>query len=49
MVTTATERAIVVVFAPRDTPSDRLRSVLDQTVARMADITGCREAGRWPG
>lgn len=49
MVTTATERAIVVVFAPGDTPSDRLRSVLDQTVARMADITGCREAGRWPG
>ena len=49
MVTTATERAVVVVFAPGDTPSDRLRWVLDQTVARMADITGGREAGRWLG
>ena len=49
MVTTATERAIVVVFAPGDTPPERLRWVLDQTVARMADITGCREAGRWLG
>ena len=49
MVTTATERAIVVVFGPGDTAADRLRSVLDQTVARMADITGCRETGRWLG
>ena len=49
MVTTATERAVVVVFAPGETSSDRLRSVLDQTVARMADITGCRETGRWSG
>jgi DNA/RNA-binding domain of Phe-tRNA-synthetase-like protein len=48
MVTTATERAIVVVFAPGDTAPQRLRLVLDQTVARMADITGCREADRWP-
>jgi DNA/RNA-binding domain of Phe-tRNA-synthetase-like protein len=48
MVTTATERAIVVVFAPGDTAPQRLRIVLDQTVARMAEITGCRETDRWP-
>lgn len=47
MVTTATERAIVVVFAPGDTAPQRLRVVLDQTVARMADITGCRGAEQW--
>ena len=48
MVTTATGRAIVVVFAPGETASQRLRTVLDQTVSRMADVTGCRESQRWP-
>jgi DNA/RNA-binding domain of Phe-tRNA-synthetase-like protein len=46
MVTTATERAIVVVFAPVDTPPQRLRNALDETVARMTDFTGGREVGR---
>ena len=49
MVTTATERAIVLVFAPRDTPQDLLVRVLDATVARMADFTGCREVARRAG
>jgi DNA/RNA-binding domain of Phe-tRNA-synthetase-like protein len=48
MVTTATERAIVVVFAPAETPAERLKIVLDQTVARMAEFCGCHEAARWP-
>jgi DNA/RNA-binding domain of Phe-tRNA-synthetase-like protein len=47
MVTAATERAIVVVFAPGDTPAQRLTTVLDATVSRMAEICGCRETARW--
>lgn len=47
MVTTATARAMVVVFAPGDTALDRLRWVLDRTVERMAEFTGCRETSRW--
>lgn len=47
MVTTSTTRAIVVVFAPGEISTDRLAWVLDQTVARMADATGCRQSGRW--
>lgn len=49
MVTPTTTRAIVLVFAPRDTPSDALARVLDATVDRMTDFTGCREVGRWVG
>ena len=49
MVTTATARAIVLVFAPRDTSEDLLVRVLDATVARMADFTGCREVARRVG
>jgi DNA/RNA-binding domain of Phe-tRNA-synthetase-like protein len=49
MVTTATQSAIVLVFAPRDTPQDVLARVLDATVARMADFTGCREVTRRVG
>lgn len=49
MVTTATTRALVVVFAPRELDVHRLGHVLDVTSGRMADFTGCREAGRWIG
>ena len=47
MVTTATTSALVVVFAPRELQMDWLVPVLDTTVARMAEFTGCREAGRF--
>jgi len=47
MVTTATTSAIVVVFAPAAMVRRELGQVLDQTVARMADFTGCRETARW--
>jgi DNA/RNA-binding domain of Phe-tRNA-synthetase-like protein len=47
MVTPATTRAIVVVFAPADTARDRLRWVLDQTVSRMSAATACREVERF--
>ena len=46
MVTTATTRALLVVFAPRDVDERRLSNVLDVTAARMAEFTGCREAAR---
>jgi DNA/RNA-binding domain of Phe-tRNA-synthetase-like protein len=49
MVTSATTRALVVVFAPRAIGARRLGEVLDVTSARMAEFTGCRETGRWPG
>ena len=47
MVTTETVSAMVVVFAPSEMEPKRLIQVLDETVARMADFTGCRETGRW--
>jgi DNA/RNA-binding domain of Phe-tRNA-synthetase-like protein len=47
MVTTATVAAIVVVFAPAEMNAARLSSVLDATVARMGEFTGCRETARW--
>ena len=47
MVTTATVSAIVVVFAPVEMDGRRLVQVLDQTVARMGEFTGCRETARW--
>jgi DNA/RNA-binding domain of Phe-tRNA-synthetase-like protein len=46
MVTTATTRALLVVFAPREVDELRLRQVLDVTSARMAEFTGCSESGR---
>lgn len=46
MVTTATTRALLVVFAPRDVASAKLAEVLDATSARMQEFTGCREASR---
>jgi DNA/RNA-binding domain of Phe-tRNA-synthetase-like protein len=47
MVTTATTQAMLVVFAPRELNSRKLTQVLDATSRRMADFTGCHEAGRW--
>jgi DNA/RNA-binding domain of Phe-tRNA-synthetase-like protein len=47
MVTTGTVSAVVVVFAPAELDAARLDHVLDVTVARMEEMTGCRETGRW--
>jgi DNA/RNA-binding domain of Phe-tRNA-synthetase-like protein len=47
MVTTTTTSAIVVVFAPAEMEPKRLVQVLDETVKRMAEFTGCRETSRW--
>jgi len=47
MVTTATVSAMVVVFAPTALDRARLVQVLDDTVARMGEFTGCRETARW--
>ncbi len=49
MVTAATQRALLVVFAPRDLDPRRLGQVLDATSRRMSEFTGCREAGRIVG
>jgi DNA/RNA-binding domain of Phe-tRNA-synthetase-like protein len=46
MVTPATTRALLVVFAPRDVDARRLSQVLDTTSARMAEFTGCAEQSR---
>jgi DNA/RNA-binding domain of Phe-tRNA-synthetase-like protein len=46
MVTTATTRALLVVFAPRDVDERRVTSVLDETSARMREFTGCTETAR---
>jgi DNA/RNA-binding domain of Phe-tRNA-synthetase-like protein len=46
MVTTATTRALLVVFAPRDVDPRRLTAVLDTTSSRMTEFTGCRERAR---
>jgi DNA/RNA-binding domain of Phe-tRNA-synthetase-like protein len=46
MVTTATTRALVVVFAPRAVAERRLAEVLDVTAARMSEFTGAREIAR---
>jgi DNA/RNA-binding domain of Phe-tRNA-synthetase-like protein len=46
MVTTATTRALLVVFAPKDVDERRLSQVLDSTSARMREFTGCRETAR---
>lgn len=44
MVTTATSRALVVIFAPRG--SERLQPALDLTAARVVEFTGARERER---
>ena len=46
MVTTATTRAFLVVFAPRDVDAARLAAVLDSTSSRMGEFTGAHETGR---
>jgi DNA/RNA-binding domain of Phe-tRNA-synthetase-like protein len=46
MVTTATARALLVVFAPRDVDQRRLTQVLEATSARMTQFTGCSETSR---
>ena len=46
MVTTATTRALLVVFAPRDVDGARLTVVLDSTSSRMGEFTGAHETGR---
>ena len=46
MVTAATTRALLVVFAPRDVDTRRLTQVLDATSSRMREFTGCTETTR---
>ena len=46
MVTTATTRALLVVFAPRGVDERRLNTVIATTSARMTDYTGCTETAR---
>jgi DNA/RNA-binding domain of Phe-tRNA-synthetase-like protein len=46
MVTTATTRALLVVFAPREVDVARLARVMDTTSERMQQFTGGRETGR---
>lgn len=46
MVTTATTRAMLVVFAPRDIDARRLMQVVDVTSERMQQFTGSRETDR---
>jgi DNA/RNA-binding domain of Phe-tRNA-synthetase-like protein len=46
MVTTATTTAMVVVYAPRLLPGDRLASVLEVTAARICSVTGGHERSR---
>jgi DNA/RNA-binding domain of Phe-tRNA-synthetase-like protein len=46
MVTTATTRALLVVFAPREVDQRRLSQILDATSARMREFTGCHETLR---
>jgi DNA/RNA-binding domain of Phe-tRNA-synthetase-like protein len=49
MVTTATTRALLVVFAPREVDVARLARVMDTTSERMRQFTGCREDARFVG
>jgi DNA/RNA-binding domain of Phe-tRNA-synthetase-like protein len=49
MVTTATTRGLLVVFAPREIDAARLTRILDVTSERMQQYTGCREAARLGG
>jgi DNA/RNA-binding domain of Phe-tRNA-synthetase-like protein len=49
MVTTATTRGLLVVFAPREVDARQLTRVLDVTSERMQQFTGCREADRLVG
>jgi DNA/RNA-binding domain of Phe-tRNA-synthetase-like protein len=46
MVTTATTRGLVIVFAPASIEERRLARVLDATAQRMSEYTGARETAR---
>lgn len=46
MVTTATTEALLVVFAPHGTSTDRMQHVLDSTSTRMTTFTGAHETAR---
>ena len=46
MVTTATTRGLVIVFAPASIEERRLAHVLDATAQRMSEYTGARETAR---
>jgi DNA/RNA-binding domain of Phe-tRNA-synthetase-like protein len=46
MVTSATKRALVVVFAPRELDADLVTAALDLTAARALEFTGARETHR---
>ena len=47
MVTTATTRALVVVYAPRALLADQLGDVLARTAVRVSHVAGGVEQGRW--
>ena len=47
MVTTATTRGMLVVFAPREVDTSRLTHVMNVTSERMQQYTGCHEVGRF--
>jgi DNA/RNA-binding domain of Phe-tRNA-synthetase-like protein len=49
MVTPATTRGLLVVFAPREVDIARLTRVMDVTSERMGKFTGCRETARVVG
>ena len=49
MVTTATTRGMLVVFAPREVDTSRLTHVMNVTSERMQQYTGCRETARVVG
>jgi DNA/RNA-binding domain of Phe-tRNA-synthetase-like protein len=49
MVTTATVRALLVVFAPIECAAVQVARVLDATAERMHQFTGCREQQRLVG
>ena len=49
MVTTATQQALVLVFAPCEIDGRRLATVLDVTVRRMLEFTGAHETARSVG
>ena len=49
MVTTATTRALVVVFAPRSLDEGRIARVLDVTAQRMTAFTGAKQIARLVG
>jgi DNA/RNA-binding domain of Phe-tRNA-synthetase-like protein len=47
MTSVRTRTVLVVVFAPRSMPPDRMEQVLDMTSARLAEYAEGRETGRW--